>query len=251
MTRGSQSAAATPNPGAPALHCTDWPPARWFKPVGSRSSRRMIPVHRRLSKTSFASLAVADHVFLRELALAAGTSEKIYVGLVKSAVLSCGPAGRGRCSRAGAVEQRRFAAAGKRPPPRRPRPPRSARRPLIPARTRCMGYYGGTVAQQQPVVPSPQYVGPNPALGYYGTYTYKAPAGYEPGQYAAPVFADRLRSAPELRVARNRCNGPAAASGRPVSLVTGRGGASASHRAVAMINMRRNGNSVLPSPRGG
>ena len=43
------------------------------------------------------------------------------------------------------------------------------------------GWYGGTVSQQQPVVPSANAMpGPNPGLGYYGTpQKFEKPAGYD------------------------------------------------------------------------
>jgi len=42
------------------------------------------------------------------------------------------------------------------------------------------GFYGGTVATQQPVTPSPQYVGPAPGAGYYGTgHGFQKPADWD------------------------------------------------------------------------
>jgi len=48
-------------------------------------------------------------------------------------------------------------------PPATPATPPAASSPVgLPGPNPGTGYYGGTVTQQQPVVPSPQYVGPSP-----------------------------------------------------------------------------------------
>lgn len=57
---------------------------------------------------------------------------------------------------------------------------------MMPGPNPGMGYYGGTVAQQQPVSPSPTYIGPNPGLGYYGTYSYHPDSNYSANMAAHP-----------------------------------------------------------------
>ena len=50
-------------------------------------------------------------------------------------------------------------------PPNAATPPAASGSVGFPGPNPGSGYYGGTVAQQAPVVPSPQYIGPNPGAG--------------------------------------------------------------------------------------